>query len=432
MEESGEDSLDRARIAWWLAAAALGVAVAYVVSAFLGTFVLGLFVYYATRPIYGQMQPRIGQPTLAAATALVGLALPALLLVGYTVLLAVRELRALEFDAVEGFVDVLGPAVDASALFDTEQLLTALRTDPSGLLQRGADPVQAVLGSVLSVLGVVASGLLALTIVLVIAFYLLRDGPQLARWVRTELSGESSATVAYFRAVDRDLETVYFGNILTALVVAVVAAVVFNALDVVAPPGASIPAPTLLGLLTGLASLVPVVGMKLVYVPMGLLLAVDAVVNGDGSILFAGAFLLASFVIVDSGPEFLLRPYVSGRNLHTGLVLFAYVIGPILFGWYGLFLGPLLLVLLVHFVRIILPKLIAGDRLAATVSGPNPLSAEDAVAPDGRAAEPRESPTEDDARSAEDSTESAEDGTDPIEAGGDSDEDAGDPTGTER
>jgi predicted PurR-regulated permease PerM len=44
-----------------------------------------------------------------------------------------------------------------------------------------------------------------------------------------------------------------------------------------------------------------------------------------------------------------------------GMVMFSYIFGPLLFGWYGLFLGPLLLVLVVGFSRTVLPA--ALDRL---------------------------------------------------------------------
>jgi predicted PurR-regulated permease PerM len=42
------------------------------------------------------------------------------------------------------------------------------------------------------------------------------------------------------------------------------------------------------------------------------------------------------------------------------MVMLAYIFGPLLFGWYGIFLGPMLLVLLVHFVALVLPELLAG------------------------------------------------------------------------
>ena len=90
-----EFSFDRERIAWWLVAVVLLAAVGYVVSSFLGTFLLGLFVYYATRPIYRRLLRRMHQRTLTAATALLGLAFPGLVLLGYTIVVSVTELGSL-------------------------------------------------------------------------------------------------------------------------------------------------------------------------------------------------------------------------------------------------------------------------------------------------------------------------------------------------
>nr|WP_255767750.1 AI-2E family transporter [Haladaptatus halobius] len=217
------------------------------------------------------------------------------------------------------------------------------------------------------------TGLLHVFIALVIAFYLLRDDHKLAMWFTSRISGPDSATHAYLEEVDTDLETIYFGNILNAFVVAIVAAITYTLLDSIAPSGLTIPAAVLLGLLTGLASLIPVVGMKLVYVPIGLYLAGRALLSNPQSIWFPLAFLLAAVVVVDGVTELLLRPYISGRNLHVGLVLFAYIIGPLLFGWYGLFFGPLLLVLLIHSTRIVLPELLHGQALTPTAAAGDPI-----------------------------------------------------------
>ncbi|MFC7082425.1 AI-2E family transporter [Halorussus caseinilyticus] len=358
-----EFSFDRERLAWWLVAAGLAVAVGYVVSSFLGTFLLGLFVYYATRPMYRRLLGRVRQPTLTAAAALLGLALPGLVLLGYTIVVSVRELSSLAGIGFAEFEGVLGPYVDTSLLLDPQKLLGIVQANPQQFVtDRGADAAREILESVVAVLGVLASTALGIIIVLVVAFYLLRDDHRLAAWFRTEVAGRDSPTVAFARAVDDDLETVYFGNILTAFVIGVVAAVVYNLLDTVAPAVVSVPSPTLLGLLTGLASLVPVVGMKLVYVPLGIVLAVVAGVSDPTLLWFPAVFLLVAFVVVDTVPELVLRPYVSGGDLHTGLVMLAYVLGPVLFGWYGLFLGPLLLVLVVHFVRVIVPELVERDE----------------------------------------------------------------------
>ena len=68
--------LDRGRLAWWLYVLALAIAAAYVGHAFVGILVLGVFGYYATRPICVRVSEVVDSDRLAAtATVLVILVL---------------------------------------------------------------------------------------------------------------------------------------------------------------------------------------------------------------------------------------------------------------------------------------------------------------------------------------------------------------------
>ena len=86
---------ENARIVWMGLAVVLAGALLFVVYSFVGTFVLGVFLYYASRPIYARLRTRIRPPTLAAAVALFVLVFPVLLLFWYTAALGIGELRAL-------------------------------------------------------------------------------------------------------------------------------------------------------------------------------------------------------------------------------------------------------------------------------------------------------------------------------------------------
>jgi predicted PurR-regulated permease PerM len=208
-------------------------------------------------------------------------------------------------------------------------------------------------------------------VVFALAFYLLRDSGRFSRWA-VQFGDGRGIFKAYGRAVDASLKQIYFGNILNAIVTGAIGAITFSLLNFVAPPGLAIPYPALTGLLAGVASLVPIVGMKLVYVPVVGYLGFRAALQG-GNYSFVVVVFLVSLVVVDTLPDLVLRPYVSGRNLHVGLVMFAYILGPLLFGWYGIFLGPLVLVLVVHFARIVLPELITRERIRPVAVDPGNL-----------------------------------------------------------
>ena len=370
----GPWGVDRSRLAFWVVGLALAGAVGYALYRFVGTFVFALFVYYATRPVYRRVRRQVHQPSLAAAGSLLLLATPALLLVGYTAAVAIKEFsRVVDAADLGPLETALAPYVDVSAVVQ----------EPQALLSGGATTVlRESLGQATAFLGFFGILALHLFLLLAIAFYLLRDGHRMRRWAGTQFSDGRGVVEAYLRAVDRDLHSVFFGNILNAVLTGVLAVIVYSLLDAVAPAGTGVPYAALLGLLAGVASLIPVVGMKLVYVPVGAYLFAMPLLSGDPALTwFPVAFVVVSLVVVDTIPDLVLRPYVSGRSLHVGMVMVAYIVGPLLFGWYGIFLAPLLLVVVVQFARVVLPELVGGERVKPYAVDPGVRSGDAAARP---------------------------------------------------
>ncbi|WP_256686007.1 AI-2E family transporter [Halococcus qingdaonensis] len=354
---------DRSRLGWWLLGLVVAATVLFVGYSFVGTFVLGLFVYYAVRPVNRRLENHLSSG-LSAALTMVVVALPALLLGAYLVVIGLGQLSSLQGTPVAEYTKFLQPYLDVSQLQGGPvDALTVLRNrlSQSGVLQK-------VLNQGLGVLSTLSGGLLHVFLSLAFAFYLLRDEHDLAAWFRAEVGDRGTAQHAFLSAIDRDLHSVYFGNVLTVLLVAVVAVVVYNGLNAVAPAQLSIPLATALALATGLASFVPIVVGKLVYVPLGLYLAVQAFRTDPTLLWFPALFFVVSFVLLDMLPVMFLRPYLSGQSLHTGLVMFAYVLGTVLFGWYGLFFGPLVVVFVVQFINVVLPELFHGHSVGPETS----------------------------------------------------------------
>ena len=371
--------LARFRIGWWSLGLALGAALAYVVYRFVGTFVFGVFIYYATRPIYKRLKRRIRPPSLAAAVSLFALALPALALVAYALSIALGEL--LRYVNGGNLDPSQWPFVDQELLDSIADPATLLQLDPEQYLT--TEGVRSVLSSLASAVDTVAFlgiGAVHLFVMLALAFYLLRDGGRLSRWTIRKFGDERGVMETYGRAIDRDFKAIFFGNILNAVLTGSIGVLAYSILNVYAPPGLAIPAAPLVGLLAGVASLIPIVGMKLVYVPVALYLAVLGALNDPTALWFVVVFAAVSFVVVDTIPDLVLRPYVSGRRLHVGSLMIAYTFGPLLFGWYGIFLAPMLLVLIVHFVRLVLPELLNGEPIRPYAVDPGSLEpAEDRV-----------------------------------------------------
>ena len=348
---------DRQRVAWWLIGLVLLLVVGGFALQFVGTLAFGLFVYYGARPVCERIEDAVGHRGAAATLTLLAIVVPGLGLLGYVGLVAFQELTV-----------VLDPGLLAalSERASIPQSMQQALRDPMGYATNldNLDALRTQLTAGLRQVGVVANVLVHLTLALSMSFFLLRDGSRIDAWFREDIGGDGSVPHAYVSAVDADLQTVYFGNVITVSLVTVLAVVVYNGYNAVVPPAVMLPFPTLLALLTGVATFVPLVVGKLVYVPVTGYLGWLA--YQDGAELFWAplSFLVVAFLFLDLLPQAVLRPIISGRSLHTGLVLFAYVLGAAYFGWYGLFLGPLLLVLAVQFLNVVVPELIHGHPLS--------------------------------------------------------------------
>lgn len=324
---------------------------------FLAVLTFAVFLYYSTRPIYRFLR-RFGLPRqLRAALAVAIFSVPFVGLSGYVVLIVLAEgrLAVEQYDLETEILDWL----------DGELGLAEIELEELGQQLAGME-LEALASASVSLLteaaGLVANVALQLLIVFVLLYYFLIDGGRLRRWAIGRFD-ETGVLEAYASRVDSELSAVLFGNIINAFLTGLVGIIVYYAYNAVAPPLVRVPFPALVGGITGAASLIPVVGMKLVYVPVALGLATAAVLAGETAlIVYVVAFVLVTFVFVDSIPDFFIRPFVSGKDTHIGLLMLAYIVGPLVFGFYGVFLGPILLVLGIQFVRVVLPYVIAGDH----------------------------------------------------------------------
>jgi predicted PurR-regulated permease PerM len=394
--------------AFWIGfGVVLAAALLFVVYSFIGTFVFGVFLYYATRPLFRRVYRHVRQRTVAAVISLFLLALPVLILLYYTIAISLQEFQRFSQNVDLGpYEDVLDPYVDVSTVVQNPQSLITGAAGPDALVS--------TLSQFLDFLGLIGTGLVHAFVMFAFAFYMLRDGPRLAEWGKT-LIDRHGVLDRYFHEVDRSFHRVFYGNILNAIVTGAIGAITFSLVDIVAPTGLGVPYPALTGLLAGAASLIPIIGMKIVYVPISGYLAVQTAFGGQ-EWWFVILFFATAFLVVDTIPDLLVRPYVSSggsmsfgpfgseptdepgdpqRALHTGTLMFAYIFGPFLFGWYGIFLAPMFLVLVVHFARFVLPELVGGSTVKPYAIDPGVDFERDEAVPEAEPSEIQPTPEAD-------------------------------------
>lgn len=380
MGVSGDESIDRARIGWWLFVLILGVAAAFIAYSFVGVLVLGIFGYYATRPINKRIDTRVDSDGVAAWVTVLVILIPLLLLVFYASIRAFQGVQQLiGATGGIGFDSMLEMLSNAQ-----RRTVTSILENPSQAVENPQQTLETVLGSGAAVLSAIFGTLLLLALAVTLAYFLLENDDELAAGLCQLFGGRDTTAYAYASAVDEDLESVFYGNFLFVVAMAIIAVAAYWTTNAVAPEGLHVPLVFVLGFLTGVASLIPIVVGKIIYLPVVGLLALQALsVDGD-QFLFVGAVLVAYFLVLDILPQTFLQPYITGRQLDMLMMMFAYLLGPILFGWYGFFLLPIIFVLMVEAIRIVLPELVHGDAVTPEVEmgdsiGTNPQAERDRV-----------------------------------------------------
>ena len=338
---------------------ALAVGIGFIAYRFIAALTVSVFLYYSTRKYYKSLRKLRMPARLRAVVVLASLAVPLLLLITYTVVLLVIEAR--RFINQSDVIDVAAANFGWFGGIESIPELTiggVYRAYQAGELDLFIDFASQNAPYLTSL---VSSFFLNLFIVVVVTYYLLVDGGRIREWL---LRFDDDAIVReYLEAVDDELEAVLFGNLLNVIAVSLIAIIAFQGYNTFAPAAAQVPYPTLAGALTGVASLVPVVGMKVVYVPLAAFAALPNLLGSNPSALvYVGGFLVVAVVVVDTIPDLLLRPLLSGKTTHVGLLILAYTLGPVILGFYGLFFAPIVLVVALTFADTALPRLLGAEE----------------------------------------------------------------------
>lgn len=318
---------------------AVGVLIALgcfsVLKPFLSAILWAIILCFSTWPIYTRLLRLIGRPTIAAVLMTFSAAI--VLLLPFAVVGPSLARDILSFaDIVNEFLAQGRPAppqwikdlpLVGAALYD--YWVAALR-DSTALLNDVRPYINQLVNWLLRAGAGLGRGLVEVALVLLVAFFLYRNGQELGQRFQTtteRVAGPRAHTV--IDIAGGTTRAFIYGVLGSGLAQAVLATLGFVVAGV---PGASF-----LGLLTFFFSFVAM-GPPLIWFPAGVSLILDDKV-------WAGAGLLLYGVSVISLIDNFLRPYIMSREGKLPFLLaFLGVLGGLLtFGLIGVFLGPALL-----------------------------------------------------------------------------------------
>ena len=288
-----------------------------------------------------------GRRSTAAALITLGVLLVIVLPLGSIAAFAARE-------AVSGFSylrDTMGvqhvsdlryghlpPALQAT----TDKVLKAAHLTREQLhdaAAKAADRAQEIAPDLLKT----SAGAVFHTLVMLLAFYfLLVDGRRLIRWLWNVSPLQPRQTEELLEEFRRSATGSIVGNLVSAVFQGLSAGIGFAIFKV--------PHAAFFGLLTAIASFIPVVGTAIVAIPAIAMLALNG--QKGAAIGLAIWYVVAVVGVEHIGKPFILRS-TSGGEMHTGLVFLALLGGLEVFGLLGMVLGPLIVSFFVALMRMI-------------------------------------------------------------------------------
>jgi predicted PurR-regulated permease PerM len=356
----------RVRAGWWIFVLLLGLVAAFIAGAFIGLLALGVFGYYATRPINRRIGHHVDSEAVSAGLTVVLVLLPIVAVAVYALVQVLQQLPTF-LNGSTGLPALVRSNVDLRPVPpDQRRAIMRVLETPTAAVSPSSIDALARLG--VRVVSALAGTLVLLALSVTLSYFLLKNDDELSTALRDLFGGTETTAYAYATAVDGDLESVFFGNLLFVVAMTAVSAVAYSLTNLLAPAGLAIPMVFVLAFLTGVASLIPIVVGKVVYLPVVATLTLQAYSTPGRQFAFVAVVFTVYFLLLDLLPQTFLQPYLSGRHLDMVMLMFGYLLGPILFGWYGFFLLPIIFVVMLEAVRIVLPELVRGESLTPTVS----------------------------------------------------------------
>jgi predicted PurR-regulated permease PerM len=211
-------------------------------------------------------------------------------------------------------------------------------------------------GVVLGVVGLFAS----LLLMLFILYFFFRDGDHIARDFLASIPAPEDRKAKLVEYISQVTRAVVFGSLVTAIVQGTLVGIAFAVCGLASP--------AVFGVLAAIASLLPVGGTALVWVPGAITLA------SQGSWGWAIGLTAWGLLVVGTIDNLLRPALISGRAQISTLPVFFGVIGGVAaFGLVGLFLGPIIIALalaILEFTRDSNADLTGGSGSSPVAAGP--------------------------------------------------------------
>jgi len=301
----------------------VGVVSLLIVLPYLQYVLLALLLAYVLYPLHSRLADRVGG-TASAASMLALVTLVALLPF-------VVVLRVIAADAVAYAEALQTGGIEFATIEAAIAEWTGVRVDLASRLGGSGEQIGgALVDAAGNVFGLLAHVLVGLGLTVFLLYYLLKDGDRLVVWLQDITPLPQRVQDDLYAEIGAVTWAVLAGHVFIAIVQGVVAGI---GLFVVGVPSAAFWTAVMVVL-----ALLPVIGAFMVWGPAALWIA------ATGDVVAAVALAIYGTIVVGVTDDF-LRPIVVNRraDVSPAVIILGVIGGLSVFGFIGLFVGPIVL-----------------------------------------------------------------------------------------
>ena len=276
---------------------------------------------FVLHPVQVRIAPYVGKTP--AAVLLVFVAIIAILLPLVVIGVVIAE------DAMTWIGHLQDADVDLSQVETLIADYTGQEVDLATQIQDSLEgAVSGLFGGALAAFGMITHMLIGLGLLVFLLFFFLRDGRQFSAWTRDVSPMSMEVTDEFMERSNAIIKAVLAGHVLIAIVQGVIAGL---GLLVTGVPNVAFWTFVMV-----LLALIPLIGTFFVWAPASVYLYVT------GSPVAAVGLFIYGVLVVSISDEY-LRPIVVDRfaNISPGIIILGVLGGITVFGFVGLFIGPI-------------------------------------------------------------------------------------------
>ena len=205
----------------------------------------------------------------------------------------------------------------------TQSIITAIQ---SGIAQLISYVASSVINIVSSIPGIAAQMLILIFSI----FYFARDGHKVVQYIKDIIpTKDSDFYLQIFDSADDVLKSIIVGNAIPAIILGVLSGILYYFLGYQYA--------LLLGIISGIAMFIPIIGPWIVYGAIGIV----SILLGNTT---QGILVIVFGWIIETTTDFYIRPRIAVQysEVHPLVFLLGFIYGAVTMGIPGLFIGPLI------------------------------------------------------------------------------------------